>query len=746
MTFKGNLRPAIWILAIWLGCAASHAAAAEACAQPVVDRPKIGLVLGGGGARGSAHIGIIRKLEELRVPIDFVAGTSFGSLVGALLATGMNARELETTMLGLDWDDLFVDDTARPDRSFRRKRDDDLALFGPKLGLGAGASLLPAGAIAGQKISFLFETLVHERAQTTDFDQLPIPYRAVAADIATGAEVVLADGSLALAMRSSMSVPGVFDPVEQGGHILVDGGIVNNLPIDVVRQMGADIVIAVDVGSGLTPRDQLGRPLAVILQMTNLMIQKNVDAQVASLTERDLLITPELGDDVSSTDFGKVNTGIAIGYAAAEASAARLRLLSIPEADYARYQQALMACRAPERPVEFVRLDNRSRFDDSVIRERLDIQTGKPLDTVRLDDDLRQIHALGLIELARHELVEEDGRVGVVIHVEPDPRGSRLIEWGLDYSADSDNTTLNFRGGYLDAAVDRLGSEFRALTVLGEDPALLLNLHKYLEPELRYFVDSRLYGERRRLTIYDDAHPAFVTDVSQWGGAIGFGREFGRYGSLSLGLRRFAGSVDPYVGTGPLGRFDYDGGEYVLRGTYDRLDDRYFPGSGTFLDARWLRSDTALGADSKYVQVQIDSLIAQSFERHTIMGGIRYYRTLEHDAPIFALFRAGGFARLSGFNDEELAGRNFAMGLLGYRYQFEGSGLLPANIGMTLEYGRTADAGSDLFDDPWLSGSAYFGYRSPLGPLYLGIGLAEGGRARLFLRIGDVFGRSTIGR
>lgn len=167
------------------------------CDHVASDRPKVGLVLGGGGARGSAHIGVIRVLEDLRVPVDFVGGTSIGSLVGALLASGMTADELERIMLGLDWNDLFSDDTARQDQPFRRKRDDNLALFGSKLGIGKGADLIPRGAIAGQKISFMFERLVRERVQASDFDDLPIPYRAVATDVITGQEVVFSEGDLA---------------------------------------------------------------------------------------------------------------------------------------------------------------------------------------------------------------------------------------------------------------------------------------------------------------------------------------------------------------------------------------------------------------------------------------------------------------------------------------------------------------------------------------------------------------------
>ncbi|MGI9324861.1 MAG: patatin-like phospholipase family protein, partial [Pseudomonadales bacterium] len=299
-----------------------------------LQRPSLGLVLGGGGARGAAHIGVIRKLEELNIPVDYVAGTSMGSLIGALYATGMSADELEQTISKLDWDDLFTDSTRRADRTLRRKRDDDLSLFGPKLGIGRDSKLLPTGALSGQKISFLFESLVQGRVHVDDFDHLPIPFRAVAADIATGDAVVLGTGDLALAMRASMSVPGAFTPVPLRQHLLVDGGIANNLPINVVREMGAKRLIAVEVGSPLTPRDELDSVLPVLTQMSTLLIRSNVEAQLATLGGDDLLIEPAIGTKVTSADFDKFERAIAIGYAAADQLEADLGRYSVSNAEY----------------------------------------------------------------------------------------------------------------------------------------------------------------------------------------------------------------------------------------------------------------------------------------------------------------------------------------------------------------------------------------------------------------------------
>ena len=215
------------------------------------DRKKIALVLGGGGARGAAHVGVIKALEEMRVPVDYVVGTSMGALVGGLYATGMSSDDLTTLMSEIDWADMFKDQARRQDRPFRRKRDDGLGLYGAKIGLSKSGSRIPPGAIAGQRVEFLLNSLVGVRGPADDFDRLPIPFRAVAVDILAAEVAVLDSGNLATAMRASMALPGIFDPVEHEDMLLVDGGVLMNVPISVGKDLGADIIIAVDVGSPL---------------------------------------------------------------------------------------------------------------------------------------------------------------------------------------------------------------------------------------------------------------------------------------------------------------------------------------------------------------------------------------------------------------------------------------------------------------------------------------------------------------
>ncbi|MEJ2535325.1 MAG: patatin-like phospholipase family protein [Gammaproteobacteria bacterium] len=278
----------LFLTLLAMDCAVADGAAAAECSREAAHgRPAVGLVLGGGGARGYAHIGVLKFLEEMRIPVDYVAGTSMGSIVGAFTATGMTADDIRAVVETIEWAELFQDEAEREDQSIRRKSDDRLSLFGPKFGVGTGDSVLPSGVLAGQRILFKFENLTSQRVQADHFDQLPIPYRAVATDIVTGEPVVLNDGSLANAMRASMAVPGVFDPVSRGDRLLVDGGLSRNLPVDVVRAMGAEVVIAVDVGTPLMGSEDIRNVLSIIEQMSALMVVRNTREQIAALGEDD---------------------------------------------------------------------------------------------------------------------------------------------------------------------------------------------------------------------------------------------------------------------------------------------------------------------------------------------------------------------------------------------------------------------------------------------------------------------------
>ncbi|NRB71744.1 MAG: patatin-like phospholipase family protein [Xanthomonadales bacterium] len=730
-----------------LGLPFAAAQGADSC-RPLqeLERPVVGLALGGGGARGYAHIGALQALEELRVPVDLVAGTSMGSIIGGLTATGMSPAEIKGVVEKIDWDDVFDDETDRKDQPARRKRVDAIGLYGPKLGVGRDNKLLPSGFVGGQKILLLMENLTSQRVHVDRFEQLPIPFKAVTTDIVTGEMVLMTRGSLSDAMRASMSVPGAFDPVLSDDRLLVDGGLVRNLPVDVVRAMGADKVIAVDVGTPLRDAPNITNVLNVLEQMTSLAIVQNTREQIEALLPGDVLLRPALGNEVNSASFDRFDVAIPLGYAATMAQAEQLAPLALSEADYRAYRAAVQGCVSGPPRVDFVRLNNRSRFDDAVLKNYISIQPGEQLDIAQLEDDLRRIYGLGFLRVARYEVVEDGPEIGLEITVEQDDRGADFIETGLTLSGDSRGTSINLQAGYLKTDLDGRGSEFRTAVQVGNDLGLLADVYKYLDDGQRWSLNPVISASRRDVIVYDQNGRSLATaEVSDYGIGFFLGWNIGRYANISLGAETFRGDTKVVVGPERL-KEPFRGGEWQASLLLDRLDDLFLPRSGSLLRLEYSISDDALGADTEFSQFRSQLFTSKTLGRHNVLAFGRYNTTTDKRAPLYALFTGGGFLNMSGFEPNELVGQHYGMVGLGYRYQVLDSGYLPGYLGGSIEYGRAADRRGDLFDDGILNGSVYFAYDTPLGPLYLGWGWNEERSGLIFLRLGALLGSTNIGR
>ncbi len=734
-------------IAVTLICDAALAAQGQCFREEVTGRPKIGLVLGGGGARGYAHVGVLKKLEEMRVPYDFIAGTSMGSIAGGFLATGMESQEIAKVVRETDWDDMFKDKTSREDIPFRRKADDNLGLFGPKLGIGKDSNLLPKGVVSGQKVIFMFESVTSQRVNTSDFDQLPIPYRAIATDIVTGDMVVIADGELSMAMRSSMAVPAIFDPVRRGDRLLVDGGLVRNLPVDVVRDMGADVVIAVDVGTPLMGKEDINNALSIISQMSGLLTVHNTELQIESLGEDDVLISPDLGDKITSADFKKLDIAIPIGYAATEAVQEQLQKYALSESGYRAWRQQIDNCVEGPPQVHFVKLDNQSRFSDDVIRELVTIKPGETLNLTQLERDLKQIYGLGFIRQARYSIIEENGQQGIEITVRQDDRGKQYIETGMDLSFSGRGTDFNIRAGYLNAGLDDRGSEIRVMAQFGESPGLFADYYRPLDDGLKYSFQPSLSIFSRPLLIFDDnGHALAEIELDEAGAAIAFAREFNRHAKISTGFTRYVGEMDITIGNPDLKPFSFDGAEVFVELDFDRLDDRYLPTRGVLASLKYTNSSRSLGADIGFNQLEVSLFASHTFGLHNLLWGGQYNTSLDENLSLYSWYTGGGFLNMSGFEPNSLVGQHYGMVLAGYRYQVGKSGFLPGYAGMTVEYGNATEKRSEIFSDGLLNGSVYLAYSSPLGPIYLGVGWSEQRSAIYFLRLGTVFGPRSLGR
>jgi len=403
----------IAVLSFWASLCSNTALAApcDKAGAQAQGRPRIGLVLGGGGARGAAHVGVVKVLKEMHIPIDCIAGTSMGAIVGGLYASGLSPEEIGREIREMDWDDVLEDKPPRPERQSRRKRDDDLYLVKKQLGYESGQLELPLGYIQGQKLDLELVRLTQHVATISHFDELSIPFRAVATDIETGDEIVLSSGNLARAIRASMAVPGAFDAVEMDGRLLVDGLVTNNVPLDVARKMGADIAIVVNVGTPLKERSEITSALAIIEQYSNIVGQQNVMRQLDTLRETDIYIQPELGD-ISTSDFNRAADTIGFGADAARTAGAKLAKLAITSAGYGDHLAARRG-QVWEAPiVGFVRIENQSKIGDDVLAHPFQALIGKPLDRRTLKRSIEELYGWNIFESIRYEIMEEEGKQG----------------------------------------------------------------------------------------------------------------------------------------------------------------------------------------------------------------------------------------------------------------------------------------------------------------------------------------------
>ncbi|MBI4720470.1 MAG: patatin-like phospholipase family protein [Chitinivibrionia bacterium] len=726
------------LLQLCFSLAASAFAPGEALgtAPQAAGRPKIGLALSGGGARGAAHIGVIEVLEKYRVPVDYIAGTSMGALVGGLYASGMSIRDIESLVSRMDWEDAFSDRIRREDRSFRRKRDDDLYLIKHKPGFSGGAVKLPRGILDGQKIDLLLKRYTLPVAAVQDFDDLQIPFRAIATDLATGEMIVLYQGDLALAMRASMAIPALFAPREIDNRLLIDGGLSCNLPIDVVRDMGADVVIAVDIGTHLQKREELQSVLSITDQVTTIMTRRNADLQIDSLTSKDILIQPELGD-ITTASFDRAARAIPIGVRSALAAHTELLQLTVSKEEY-RTRMAGRTNRIPEPVIDEVRIVNQSRLSDDVVTAMIGAEAGHPLDIEQLEKDLNQLYGLELFESVYYDIAEEAGRNVLTITVRERSWGPNYLQFGVAVFEDFEGPNFNLAAAYTRTAVDRLNGEWRIGFQVGQEPALFSEFFQPIDHKLRFFFHLQAFAQERTDNVFDsDGRKLSELGIRRIGAGAAAGRELGTWGDVRIGIMREAGEINMQVGDPGVPDAGFDTGEAFLQFSVDEMDNVNFPHTGGNLRIRIASGLEELGSDAEYEQGVMEGSYAYTLGDYTGLIGGLFGTTRDCDAPYQSLFRLGGFAGLSGLEQNELRGQHAAL-LSGVFFRriadFKVASLYG---GLSVEYGNVFQRMNDIsFSNGIASESAFVGLDTILGPVYLGYGLAEGGRRNLYFILG----------
>ncbi|MCU9532227.1 patatin-like phospholipase family protein [Pseudomonas mosselii] len=705
-------------------------------------RPKIGLVLSGGAARGLAHIGVLKALEEQGVRIDAIAGTSMGAVVGGLYASGYSIAELENLATTLDWQQALSDAPPRKDVPFRRKQDDRDFLVKQKLSFRDDGSLgLPLGVIQGQNLALLLESKLAHTADIRDFDKLPIPFRAVATDITSGEKVIFRRGHLPQVIRASMSIPAVFAPVELDGRLLVDGGMTDNIPVDVVREMGVDLAIVVDIGTPLRNRKQLATVVDVLNQSITLMTRRNSEEQLASLRREDILVQPPLSA-FGVTDFGRARDMIDAGYRATRALDPRLAALRQPEGD-----SNLAVARSPKQRtpiITAIRVENDSKVSDDVIRYYIRQPVGEPLDLGRLQTDMGTLYGLDYFDQVQYRVAHKGDEHTLVINARGRRGGTDYLRLGLNLSDDlRSDSAFNLGASYRVNGINRLGGEWLTRAQIGDEQELYSEFYQPLDVGSRYFVAPYLALGSQNVEATLDNDPVAEYRLERYGFGLNLGRQIGTYGEVRLGVGKAWGNAEVRIGDQDLPKVSFNEGFYELKYSFDTFDNVYFPHSGEDIGLTVRKYDKSLDSDQNYRQWLFNLDKAFSSGPNTLVLGGRYGRTLDDAEVVTSSFVFGGARQLSGFRQDSISGQNMSLLRMVYYRRLTPRAYLPLDfplyLGGSLERGRAWNNDNE-FDSGYINAASIFlGLETPLGPLNLSYGANDAHEKAVYLNLGHTF-------
>ena len=753
------------LICLWtLGVAVPPASAAE---PPAAERPKIALVLSGGGAKGAAHLGVLKVLEEMRVPVDIVLGTSMGSYVAGMYALGYSADEVTQKTLQMDWNKGYQDKVTRQDLSLRKKVQADEFQLQTDIGLSDGKVKLPEGMYQGQGMAALLREATSNLPELRSFNELPLPYRAIATDMETVQPVVLDRGNLALVMQASMSIPGALKPVEIDNKLLADGGIVNNLPIDIALKMGADVIIAVDISDKLKPKSELNSAFGLVDQLTTFVTRSGTERQLSLLRPQDLLLTPEVSS-YSVSDFSRMLEIVGRGESAANGMAKQLSTLSVSPEVYDEYQRNKLDRRAqlsgqPAYYLDKIVIHNNSRLSDEVIKGMLQVETGKVQTNENLEAGIERINALGTFERVTYQIDEEQGQNVLVVNATEKGWGPDYLDFTFAIEEDfSSRSDYSYGVAYTLTNLNSLGGELRNEFSLGTWKHLRSEFYTPFDAEQRYYwqLGGGYDNETRSLylsqaqRLWDDQPLGSSSSnyVEMKSGTWGIDSELGwspqPWQQLALGMRAARSDLDLQGASSSITVNTW--GPY-LSYDLDSLDSRAFPEKGHYLSGRMTYAHSQGGedltTDREWGLVSELSLIQplRLYERHTLNMRLSGGGSAVSDLQPMYLQDLGGLFNLSGYQRYQLSGRYKLFGAMIYSYRLLdnnfGAFKSPLYLGFSLERGNIWAAKSEMnWNDMQNAASIYVGSDTFLGSVYLAYGQADSGDSSAYLLFGDTFG------
>lgn len=703
-------------------------------------RPRIGLVLSGGGARGLAHLGVLRALRELRVPVDLVVGTSMGAVVGGAYAAGRSVEEIEEIVHSADWATILSDRPQRRELSFARREEDQLLPSRIEMGLNRDGVSLPPAAVGNSALERTLERLISGQRADLPLNRLALPFRALATDLLSGEMHEMIDTPLFLALRASMAVPGVFAPVRIQGRPMVDGGLVRNLGVDIARKMGADIIIAVNVGSPLLEERELGSAVGVANQMLQILTEQNVTRSLKELRPADVLIDPQL-DSMGFLDFQRLAPTVEVGHRAALAAQERLQQLALTDADYSAHQQSrqpLASAKPQALPLQALEIKGTRRSNPQALQSSLGLQAGEPVTEAQVERAAAVLYGSGDFDRVDSAILDSAGRRQVTLQVNEAAWARSRLRVGLElYSNFDDANRFSLVAMHSANWLNPWGAELRTLGRIGAKRELGTELLQPLGAGSALYLAPRLHYEESEADAFDGGRRVARYAVSLGTAGLSLGWRLGNWGDVRLGTARLRTRTrvqlpeDPSLGSSRLSLRSH----YVqLR--IDSLDSMAFPARGQLLDLSYARLDSAQTGSVD----QVSALGLSAFQLGPWAGHL--YGEFSH-ASIGSTRSLGGFLRLSGSPDSSLEGRNLFLGRLVMAKRI---GQMPLGLGQSVRVGFSVEIGGAVPEqqslqagDLKLAGSGFLAVDTRFGPFYLALGGTRGGQSAVYLFLGPVW-------
>ncbi len=708
-------------------------------AKPIPkSRPTIGVALEGGGALGEAHVGVLKWLEDHHIPVDYIAGTSMGGLIGGLYATGKSADQLEDILKTANWSLLLGGDTPYQDLSFRRKEDARDIPNAIQIGLKNGVSL-PPGLNSGHQVNLLIDRETLPYSTVHSFDDLPIPFRCVSTEIVSGKAYVFRNGSLSDAMRATMSIPGVFAPVRRDNQIFVDGGLVDNLPTDVVRKMGADVVIGIHLQISSVSAKEIQSAFGILGRSVELVI---AETEIRGMAGADLIVKADV-EKFNTMDYQKTDDLLKVGYQAAEDKKQILEKYALDDEEWTKYlQEKDSRIRTKIGVPEFVKVEGVTGEEAVNVQKFLTPLVGKPIDQPALEQLLTRLSGIGRYDSITYDLIQQDDKTGLLIRMHEKSWAPPILRPGIviDGTQTDDVTfTAGARLTFMDVAGFR--SEWRTDLQFGQTYGIASDLYRPFLPLGKWFFDPFVNASQYTFLVYKKSNPRADYRIDHVYGGMDIGYAISRFSEIRVGYGVGYTNEDLRLGTPDFTSTNGRIGALHMRYVTDHTNDAVIPTRGYYLQSNFFYYDTYPDATESFPSMTATVQFFQPVRRDSIFvigtGGTTFGYQNTGDPQFFL----GGVGRLTAYGLNELLGNQYFVGRVGYLKEIA---TLPPFVGRNvyaIGYGEVGKMYGDPFGAPRLSGDGAAGViaDTAFGPIFIGGSVGDTGHHKWFFQLGRVF-------